>query len=87
VPGLAIKAKFVHHPVGLGAPWSPAHVEHQRLLHPHQLTPRLLEDLPVLAGGLPVALLGGAVRARARRVFHVLVAEEVPLLLSHVRLA
>jgi hypothetical protein len=92
VPGLALEAELVHDPVGLGPPRRSAHVEHQRLLHPHQLTATSiigrswLEDLPVLAGCLPVALLGGTVCAHPGWVFHALVAEEVPLL-PHLRLA
>jgi hypothetical protein len=44
------------------------------------------EDLPVLASGLPISLLGGLVGVHPSWVFHVLVAEEIPLLLPHLRL-
>ena len=94
-----METELVHHPVGLGALGSSPHVEHKRLLHPNQLLIILVvaaasiagrlqvEDLPVLAGGLPVSLLGGSVGSHSRRVFHVLVAEEVPFFLPHLRLA
>jgi hypothetical protein len=45
------------------------------------------EDLPVLAGGLLISLLGGLVGVHPSWIFHVLVAEEIPLFLPHLHLA
>ena len=55
---------------------SSSSVVNERLLHAHRAT--LVKDLSVLAGRLPVALSGGAVRPRAVGVFSVSGAEEVP---------
>ncbi|BAS85333.1 Os03g0624700, partial [Oryza sativa Japonica Group] len=76
---------LVHHPAGLGALGRPPAVEHQRLLHAGERA--AVEDLLVLAGGLPVAGVRGAVGADPRRVLAVAHAEEVPLLLPHACLA
>jgi hypothetical protein len=68
----------VHDPAGLAAPGGPTSVEDERLLHADEDLPP--EDLPVLAGRLPVAGLCGPVRPQSRRVLAVLDAEEVPFL-------
>jgi hypothetical protein len=74
-----LEPKLVHDPPRLLPARGPAAVEHERLLHADE-DAAAPEDLLVLAGGLPVAALRGAVRARARGVLSILVAEEVPLL-------
>ena len=74
-----VEAELMHDPAGLGAVGGAALVEYQRLPHADDGTRRGAADLPVLAGGLPVAGLGGAVRARPGRVLAVPEAEEVPL--------
>ena len=74
-----VEAELVHDPAGLAAVGGAALVEDQRLPHADDGACGRAADLPVLAGGLPVAGLGGAVRARARRVLPVPEAEEVPL--------
>jgi hypothetical protein len=71
---------------------SPAHVEHQHLLYANQLTTTSItgknwfEDHPVLASGLLISPLGGPVGVHPNWIFHVLVAEEIPLL-PHLCLA
>jgi hypothetical protein len=52
-------------------------MEYERLLHPDD--PGSMVHLPVLAGGLPVASVGGSVGAGAVGVLAVEAAEEVPL--------
>jgi hypothetical protein len=79
----ALEAELVHDPSGLLPARRAAAVEDERLLHAHE-DAAAPEDLLVLAGGLPVAGLRGAVGPRARRVLAILVAEEVPLLLPHL---
>lgn len=67
----------MHDPVGALALRRAASVEDERLLHPDD--PSAMADLPVLAGGLPVASCSGAVGARAVGMLAVEAAEEVPL--------
>jgi hypothetical protein len=67
----------VHDPVGAVALWRASSVEDERLLHPDD--PGAMVHLPVLAGGLPVASVGGSVGAGAVGVLAVEAAEEVPL--------
>jgi hypothetical protein len=76
---LALEAVLVHDPAGLAAPGGPSRVEHERLLHADEGLAS--QDLPVLAGRLPVPGLRGPVRPQPRRVLAVLDAEEVPFLL------
>jgi hypothetical protein len=78
---LAVEAVLVHDPAGLLALGRPPGVEDECLLHADQrLAP---EDVPVLAGGLPVPGLRRPVGPQPRRVLAVLEHEEVPLLLPH----
>jgi len=78
-----VEAELVHDPAGLDAVGGAALVEDERLPHADDGARRRRRagavHLAVLAGGLPVARLGGAVRARPRRVLAVPEAEEVPL--------
>ena len=76
----------MHHPWRLAAVRRAARVEDERLLHADEHAVAA-EDLLVLARRLPVPAGGGAVGTHPRRVLAVLVAEEVPLLLAHLRLA
>ena len=78
---IGFKAVFVHDPVGLVAVGSPALVIHQGLPHAHQLPLLVGVDRLVPASGLPKPGRGGPVGPGASRVFLVLVAEEVPLIL------
>jgi hypothetical protein len=80
---LALEAELVHDPAGLLAARGAAAVEDEGLLHADE-DAAAPEDLLVLAGGLPVAGLRGAVGPGPRRVLAILVAEEVPLLLPHL---
>ena len=72
-----VEAELVHDPAGLDAVGGPPAVEDERLAHADDGA--AAAHLAVLARGLPVARLGGAVRARPRRVLAVPEAEEVPL--------
>uniref|UniRef100_A0A0A9HT98 Uncharacterized protein n=1 Tax=Arundo donax TaxID=35708 RepID=A0A0A9HT98_ARUDO len=71
----------MHDPVGLVAIGSPALVVHQRLPHANQLPVLVSVDRLVPAGGFPKPGRRGPVRPSPGRVFLVLVAEEVPLVL------
>ena len=79
-----MKAVLMHNPVGLLPSRSPAFVEDQCLLHPHQLRRVAVEDLLVFPGCLPVAGVGGSIGSDSGRVFPVAQAEEIPFLLSHL---
>jgi hypothetical protein len=75
----------MHDPVGLLAPGCSAAVEDERLLHAHQVKAwSVAQHIAVFAGGLPVACLGGSVRAHASGVLAVPQAEEIPLLLPNL---
>ena len=83
---LAVEAVLVHDPAGLLALGRPPRVEDERLLGADEhLAAVAPEDILVLARGLPVPGLRGPVRPQPRRVLAVLEAEEVPLLLPHLR--
>jgi hypothetical protein len=79
----------VHNPAGLDAVGRPPLVEDERLPHAddgaRRRRRRGAAHLAVLAGGLPVSRLGGAVGARPRRVLAVAEAEEVPLARRQLR--
>jgi hypothetical protein len=74
-----LEAELVHDPAGLDAVGGSPLVEHERLPHADDGARGRASHLAVLARGLPVPGLGGAVRARSRRVLAVPEAEEVPL--------
>lgn len=75
-----VEAELVHDPAGLDAVGGSAPVEDERLAHADDgAAAAAAAHLAVLARGLPVARLGGAVGARPRRVLAVPEAEEVPL--------
>ena len=77
---LFVKAILVHDPVGLLAMWRPANVGHQGL--PQADPPGVTkEDALVPPSCLPEPHCCGAVRPCPCWVLHVLVAEEVPLVL------
>ena len=85
-------AKFMHDPVGFDAVGGAAAVEDKGLAHADDGGAAVgggvqlgVVDDAVLAGGLPVAGLGGAVRAEPRRVLAVAEAEEVPLVRAQLR--
>ena len=71
----------MHDPIGLVAVWGTALVVHERLAHADASGAGGGVDGLVPAGGLPEPGGGGAVGARPRRVFLVLVAEQVPVVL------
>ena len=75
----------MHDPAGLDAVGGPPAVEDERLAHADDGAAAAAAHLAVLAGGLPVARLGGAVGARPRRVLAVAEAEEVPLARRQLR--
>jgi hypothetical protein len=94
VPRLAVKVELMHDPrLVLEPQGHPTRLEHQHLLHANQLTATSItsrnwfEDLPVLAGGLLISLLGGPVGVHPSLICRVFVAEEIPLLLPHLHLA
>jgi hypothetical protein len=74
---LSLEAVLVHDPVGALSLGRASRVEDERLLHADD--PGAVAHLPVLASGLPVASVGGAVGAGAVGVLAVEAAEEVPL--------
>jgi hypothetical protein len=74
-----VEAELVHDPEGLDAVGGAPLVEDERLPHADDGARGRAAHLPVLPRGLPVPGLGGAVRARPRRVLAVPEAEEVPL--------
>jgi len=80
-----VEAELVHDPAGLDAVGGAALVEDERLPHADDAAGGRAAHLAVLAGGLPVPRLGGAVRARTRRVLAVPEAEEVPLARRQLR--
>ena len=92
VSELALEAELVHDPAGLDAVGGAAAVEDEGLAHADNGVtagagrgrPQAADDA-VLAGGLPVAGPGGAVRAQPRRVLAVAEAEEVPLVCAQLR--
>jgi len=66
----------VHDPIGATAVWGPTDVVNEGLLHADGAI--AVGHGAVLSGGLPVALLGGAVGPGAISVLAVQHAEEVP---------
>lgn len=84
---IALQAILVHDPVGFLSLGGSATVENKCLLHAHQqsLWP-VAHHIPVLACGLPVARIGGSVGSHPSWVLPVSQAEEIPLLLPHLRL-
>ena len=58
-----VEAELVHDPAGLDAVGGPPAVEDERLAHADDGAAAAAAHLAVLAGGLPVARLGGAVGA------------------------
>lgn len=81
-----MNAIFMHNPVSFLSPRSSSSVEHQSLLHPHQLRRVAVIYLLVFPGRLPVSGVGGPVRSNSRRILPVAEAEEIPLFLPHLRL-
>ena len=73
----------MHDPFGFLALGCAAAVEDERLLHAHERVRAGVGDIAILAGGLPVASVGGSVGAHASGVLAVPQAEEIPLLLPH----
>lgn len=82
----AIESVFVHDPVGLLTLWSSPSVKHQSLLHPNQavIVAFALKNLFIFSGGFPVSTIRCSIRSHACRILPVSLAEEVPLLLSHL---
>jgi len=82
-----LHAELVHDPAGLDAVGGAAAVEDEGLAHADDGAAGGLGvvDDAVLAGGLPVAGLGGAIGAQPRRVLAVAEAEEVPLVRAQFR--
>lgn len=75
---------LMHDPIGSGATWRPTRMVNEGLLHA-DFTPAML-DGAVVAGGLPVPFLGGAVRPRTATVLPVQHSEEVPLQIPSLQL-
>jgi hypothetical protein len=84
-PMRRVEAELVHDPEGLDAVRGATLVEDERLPHADDGARGRAAHLPVLPRGLPVPGLGGAVRARPRRVLTVPEAEEVPLARRQLR--
>lgn len=73
----------MHDPFGFLALGCAAAVEDERLLHAHHGVRAGVYDIAVLAGGLPIACLGGSIGAHACGVLAVPQAEKIPLLLPN----
>ena len=83
VAGISLEAILVHDPVSFLALGCSAAVEDERLLHAHHGVRAGVYDIAVLAGGLPIACLGGSIGAHACGVLAVPQAEKIPLLLPN----
>lgn len=77
--GVVVEPILMHDPVGFLAVGSSAAVEYESL--PHSDAPEVAVDDLVAPGGLPEPGRRRAIRPRPRRIFLVLVAEEVPVVL------